>query len=366
MSDNSILNFSQGALAIAGTVASAAAPPWSVVGATATLIGQVLEYFFNGTTTPSPVTIEDIAQQLQQQSATEQIREATASINTTLSSFFAKTENIDLPLPTSVRKGLRGPGQFSNLYNFLEKVVTGNDASDLVRPINSMAEAADPAANICLLNGDRQAAFLGTFAYGVSVYTLIATYWTSLVASVDGVVDSSNISLGEAINRLAATTVPADGSKGWIAYAEKARKAFFLKVNRRMEDVGLATPFDWFERLFETRPTVIYFSDGQPVDRFHPETLQTSPLPPWPGTRLIPGDFAITRCPSGAVYAAGVNPLAPGNVPADTTNLRNRYFVALQQQIYKNYCDPNAVADSIQQWKKTVERLRAPRPLSIV
>lgn len=354
------------ALTIASTVAKAFPPPWGPAAAVAaTTVGDILNYFFPDTgATPPAATLLQIADALKAQSTADQISLAHSQIGGTLSSFLSATYNADTPFPSSVNAALTEDpgGAFATLFKILSDAVTGITPDALSTPITAMTSSSQ--GDVCTTGSNEQAAFLGTFAFGVSVYTLMASYWISLVTAVDGKADSTNISLNEVVNQLTATPAMPDGTAGWIAYAEAACTALNNLIAARTSQVSPATPISfWDDQLFSGDDYAVYFADtGDPVANFDPTTLALPASPVidgWPGSEWGGTEPLITHLGLNSVYAMSYTDANAAAVTAQVQQLRETYVAGIQEAIYKNYSDAGAVETAIASWKVIVQRIQA-------
>lgn len=356
--DGDAMSVTEGALSIASAVASALPPPWDVTGVAADVLGDVLDFFFGGTTAPQGPTLQQIVDALDQQSTIAAITSANDAITSSSQIFLSATSNDTLPLPASVNQALTSDpdGTFSTLYNFLHNTVTGTTPGALIDPITSMA-TADATGDIFTAGTNEQAAYLPTFAYGVSTYLLLTTYWVSLTYSVNKTVDRGEVSLQEVIAQL--STTPVHGQPGWIGYAEWACAQFTTRVEARLAQVSPETQYSFWDHMLP--PTTLYASyiadTGAPVQGFDPTGLPAQfGLPSWPGTQG--GVTLVSEMPAHAVYAAdaGDNDQAVYDTVA---KLRDAYVERMRQALYDNYFDAGVMSRTIADWKTALARLQA-------
>jgi hypothetical protein len=354
---NSPVSTAETAFKIAGAVAAATPPPWGeALGAGAEVISDVLGFFFpseDGASSSGP-TLQQILAGVAQQFTHAEIQTATNAITATASIFHNQAKNA-APLPkgmTIKEATTQDPqGVFSLLYDLLQKIVGGNDRS-LILPITSMA--TDVQGDVCLLYGHAQAAYLPTFAYGVSTYLLMTEYLVGLAFSVGGPDAVQDTEFLAAIGNL---TEPFYGQNGWIGYAEAVNQSFRDAVTHRATFIHDAIPFTFPDSSIPPNPVpAVYFQDfGEPVANFDPSHLYLSDHSyGWPGNAVD-----LSKAPDGAVFAVP-NPWSTQERADQVHEVREQYIVLMFDVFYKvNYFNPDVMLMTIDSWKKSLAKLQA-------
>jgi hypothetical protein len=346
-------------LEIASAVATAAGPPWEAVGTACEVIGDILEYFFSSNTdgsSPSVPTLSQIDAALLQQSENNAIQSAYATISNALADFKGFTEGSTIPLPASISAGLKDDpdGPFATLYNTLYQTVTGVDQGNAYKnAVGSLASST--GGDVCVLGGNQQATYLPTFAYGVSVYLLLTSYWVSLAYAVDGPAAKDELALEPAISTL--RDVPVYGPvNGWIDYAQTVCSTFDTDVQNRLGLISPETPYE-ASAFLESSTFLSYFVDnGETVAGFDPTSCPGPNMAPWPGDDLV-SDYL----PSGlgnvayAVFAGDNDP----SVYSAVTVVQQNYVSLMKQTLYNNYFDPVQMQNTINMWNKALTRLES-------
>lgn len=168
----------------------------------------------------------------------------------------------------------------------LEEISTGGALPALSTAINQMGTSE--TGDICTPNTNSQAAYLPTFALGVSTYLLFAKYWIAMAASAG--VSPSDLPAYAKTPIYNLNMASTSGSLGWINYAQAVSLAFQTLVAARLSQVGPATPYF----IYRNGATFVYFRDsGEPVDGLHPDNLFVNLVVPgqpqafrhvfWPG-----------------------------------------------------------------------------------
>lgn len=355
-------SIAQTALEIASAVSDALPPPWNVAGTALEVISDILPFFFpdaseDGASVDQVITV--IAQAFEQQD----IYEAVSAIATTAHVFASYTAPgaLDIKFPASVNDALKNhPGDaFAQLYTFLQNAIGGIDESALLEPITSME--SDASGDVSIQFANKQAYFLSTFAYGVSVYVLLASYWISLAVSTDGPIAAIDMDVDVPINNLADAGL--SDNSGWIQYATAAVDAFSQLVEDRLGQVSPVTPGTF--GIHEI--SVSYFADeGTPVTNLNPSSLG--------------GTFEVWTGPGASTYTIDTFVGWPGNflsyMPADTNAVfavynpfgqdqsgavqpvREAYCELMRQTLYNNYFDPGAMTQTIQGWTTALAKLQ--------
>lgn len=352
---------------LAEDVAGALPPPWGDV--VPEFIGDLLGFFFPpDNSTPSTVTLEQIVAAVSaivaQQFTLNDIVQATSGIGATANTFASDTgPGVNVPFPSNINQALKDDpsGIFANLYIFLQNAVTGSDPTLLIDPMTSMA--TESTGDISPADSNLQAAFLPTFAYGVSTFLMLATYWVALAVSAQGPTVVASLPLQGAVDRL--TGAPFFGQKGLIAYAAASSSAFLTLVQERLSQVGPATPFSYFADLDHQEFGVYFQDNGEPVTGFDPSGL-TAVLDVIDSSGNVvqetvswPGNLPLSQPGAPNVVYCVQNPNNTQQQTDAVAGVQSSYVSLLQQTIFNNYFDPGLMTQTIQQWNASVTKLQA-------
>ncbi len=357
------------ALEVAAAVANAFPPPWGRVSSSSiTAIGDILSYFF-GTSSgsqPSP-TLQEILTALDQTFTRQDIETATNDITQVVQTFDSATDPDQVippnvppppgptyPLPSNINQELttNPDSPFSKLYNMLNAAIFGSQDYPVVPGIISMSTTTQ--GDICPADSNLQAAYLPTFAFGVSTYLLLTNYLISLAYSVGGTAAIADTNINTAYNNLAVT--PFLGTPGgWIQYASSAISPFESLVEARLQQIS-AFPYSQPDDTppWEEVYAVCLSDSGEPVDNFDPSGLGANLDNGWVAW---PGNVS-TSWPNNAqnvVFCA-----ASDNSQADTNAIQalySQYVDLMRSTIYVNYFDPGKMSSLIQAWNAGVSKL---------
>lgn len=278
-----------------------------------------------------------------------------------------------VPTPKSIQAALTHDpdGAFATLYNFLHTEVSGNGR--LVPALTHLA-VADDQGDINQVDGNAQATYVPTFAFGVSTYLMLATYWATLVTAVEPAA-INDTSLYVVANYL--TSTPTSGKVGWIDYYQSAVNEYVKKVNDRLAEVN-NSPADGVRvysapgYMFKEYDAILFSDNGGPVDNFHPNPQvlkfwadfdqQVNGRPPC--EVVFPGDLGnITCCCPNAVFALniGTDPVPPSGqdwIVDKCNTLRSQYITLMEQTLHANYFDPNLSQAMVADWQANLAKVQ--------